>query len=292
MVLSAKSLAGPGFIILNVLRVMNIIVLMAVIAASVVMLVKTSMMTRFFFFDAVSHVVTATVSMFLIASEVSLFRTYYARNWPLLSPAHGFVTLGVAMIVLGLNVLGSMNKEATSQQSLGLAFWRLVLASGILVFVVGFFNVIASYVFRDSEHGITARRVRSHGAVALSDQESAPKALSITTHTTGSSSSQQSNYSSPTKSPPRKHFSPARTFRNARQSLLPSYHSSSPLRVFNSSSDSSPNSKRSKRDSIGPRVPINISAPLNVNPQFAHLVRPDLAHHPSQRRPEETGLGF
>lgn len=29
---------------------------------------------------------------------------------------------------------------------------------------------------------------------------------------------------------------------------------------------------------------LNISAPLNVNPNFAHLVRPDLAHHPSLRR--------
>lgn len=291
MALSTKSLAGPGYIILNILRVMNIIVLMAVIAASVVMLVKTSMMSRFFFFDAVSHVITTVTSMFLIASELSLFRTYYAHNWPLLSPSHGFVTLGVAMIILGLNILGNMNKGATSQQSLGLAFWRLVLASGILVFVVGFFNVIASYIFRDRRHGITARRVRSHGAVALSVQEAAPKALSITTHTTGSSSSQPSSFSSPMKSP-RKHFSPARTFRNARQSLLPSYHSSSPLRVFHSSSNNSPSSKKSKRDSVGPRVPINISAPLNVNPQFAHLVRPDLAHHPSQRRPEETGLGF
>jgi hypothetical protein len=48
MALSTTSLAGPGYIILNILRVMNIIVLMAVIAASVVMLVKTSMMSRVF----------------------------------------------------------------------------------------------------------------------------------------------------------------------------------------------------------------------------------------------------
>ena len=48
MALSTKSLAGPGYIILNILRVMNIIVLMAVIAASLVMLVKTSMLSRVF----------------------------------------------------------------------------------------------------------------------------------------------------------------------------------------------------------------------------------------------------
>ncbi|OCK83629.1 hypothetical protein K432DRAFT_290686 [Lepidopterella palustris CBS 459.81] len=292
--LSTKSLAGPGYIILNILRAMNIIALMAVVAASVVMLVKTFIVSRFFFFDAVSHVITALSSTFLMVSECSLFRTYFARNWPLLSPSHGFVGLGVGMIILGLNILGNMNKAATSQESLGLAFWRLVLASGILVLVIGFFNVFASYIFRDTSQGITARRVRSHGAVALTSQEEgAPKALSINTHSTGSSSMQQSTFS-PVKSSPRKSFSPARTFRHARQSLLPSYHSSSPLRVFHTSSasDGSSTSKKSKRSSIGPRVPINISAPLNVNPQFAHLVRPDLAHHPSQRKPEEMGLGL
>jgi hypothetical protein len=36
---------------------------------------------------------------------------------------------------------------------------------------------------------------------------------------------------------------------------------------------------------------VNISAPLNVNPNFAHLVKPNLAHHPSQRRVGDEG-GF
>lgn len=46
MALSPKSLAGPGYIILNILRVMNIIALMSVIAASVVMLVKTFIVSK------------------------------------------------------------------------------------------------------------------------------------------------------------------------------------------------------------------------------------------------------
>lgn len=40
MALSRKRLAGPGYIILNVLRAMNIIGLLAVVTASVVMLVN------------------------------------------------------------------------------------------------------------------------------------------------------------------------------------------------------------------------------------------------------------
>lgn len=40
-------------------------------------------------------------------------------------------------------MLGNMNKEATSQKTLTLPFWRLLVASGILSIVIGFFNVIA-----------------------------------------------------------------------------------------------------------------------------------------------------
>lgn len=81
--------------------------------------------------------------MFLLVSELSLCRSYFARDWPLLSPAHGFVTLAVAMIVLGINMLGNLNKPATSQKSLGMPFWRIVIASGIIIFILGFVNLIA-----------------------------------------------------------------------------------------------------------------------------------------------------
>ncbi|KAK7190971.1 hypothetical protein DPSP01_009170 [Paraphaeosphaeria sporulosa] len=332
--LSAEHLAGPGYIILNILRVINIITLSSVVASSVVMLVKTFIVSKFFFFDATSHVVTALAGMFLVVSECSLFRGYFARNWPLLSPSHGFVTLGCSMTVLGLNMLGNMNKEATSQKSLGLPFWRLLLASGILAIVIGFFNVVASFVFRDKARNITARRVRSKGAITLTEEppmdwetESKLKAFTISTHHTGTTArtgspamrmgspprigtppvdmgSPQPNASSPEPNRfSQFDFNPLRAFRTARQSVLPSYHSGSPSKpaftspghhrrssslYSRSTSGQTKRSfwlKRSNRDSEVPHVP-EISAPLNVNPQFAHLVRPNLAHHPSVRRPE------
>lgn len=83
------------------------------------------------------------LTVFLLASELSLFRVFFARNWPLLGPSHGFVALALAMIVLGINMLGNLNKEATSQESLGLEFWRVVIASGILIFILGWLNLIA-----------------------------------------------------------------------------------------------------------------------------------------------------
>lgn len=57
-----KPLAGPGYVILNIIRIMNIIAFLAVIIASFSMLVKTFIVSKFFFFDAVSHVVTAFLS--------------------------------------------------------------------------------------------------------------------------------------------------------------------------------------------------------------------------------------
>jgi hypothetical protein len=47
------------------------------------------------------------------------------------------------MMTIGLNMLGNMNKAATSQESLSMPFWRLLVASGILCIVIGFFNIVA-----------------------------------------------------------------------------------------------------------------------------------------------------
>jgi hypothetical protein len=144
---------------------------------------------------------------------------------------------------------------------------------------------------------VTARQVRSKGAVAISDREVAieteGKAASIvSSFPTGSS---VYSHPSPRKSPVKAFF------RNARESMLPSYHARAPepytARGNNSNNNESGNSRglksfsilKMKRSNPEPedRSPIlNISGPLNVNPQFAHLVKPDMAHHPSQRRPD------
>ncbi|KAK0904889.1 hypothetical protein LTR02_006753 [Friedmanniomyces endolithicus] len=321
MTLSPKRLAGPGYIILNGIRVMNRISLLAVVTASVVMLVKTSLESNFFFFDAVSHVLTAITgsmctkrpermleanrsSVFLLVSELSLFRPYFARSWPLLSPSHGFVTLALAMIVLGINMLGNLNKYPTSQASLGLSFWRIVIGSGIIIFILGFVNLIASYVFRDRSKGVTARQVRAHGAVAV-HQTPMPN-----TRTAPAPELAQSYIRTPTT--PSKSSNPFHIFTSKRrQSLLPSYHSNSPI-SSPVKEGNSPSSKYSRatdctkkhgfsfigrnRQSVGPKLPVNahgremeISAPMGVNPQFAHLVqRPDSAMHPSRTGDSEA----
>ncbi|KAK5127495.1 hypothetical protein LTR85_006834 [Meristemomyces frigidus] len=305
MTLSPKSLAGPGYIILNAIRVMNVIGLLAVITASIVMLVKTSLASKFFFFDAVSHVLTCITGMFLLASELSLFRSYFARNWPLLSPVHGFVTLALSMIVLGINMLGNLNKPATSEKSLGLPFWRIVIGSGIVIFILGFVNLIASYVFRDRTQGITARQVRAHGAVAI---HKTPMTSSSTPVAPELAQAYIPNPITPTKS-----GSPFRILTSERrESLLPSYHSASSAATSPIKEPVTPTSRYSRatnctkkkvfgmfganRQSVGPKLPVNvheremeISAPRGVNPQFAHLVqRPDSAMHPSRTGESEA----
>jgi hypothetical protein len=154
-----RSLAGAGYVVLNVIRVMNIISLLAVIAASSVMLVKTFIVSRFFFFDACGHVIEIVVSCkfanskgetfpltqaaFLILTELPIFKKYFARNWPLFSHKSGFVMLGCAMLLIGNGLLGNLNKPATSQKNLGLPFWRIVIAAGVIVIVMGVVNIFA-----------------------------------------------------------------------------------------------------------------------------------------------------
>jgi hypothetical protein len=81
--------------------------------------------------------------LFLIVSELGLFKSYFERNWPLLSVDASLVFLGLSMIVLGFNILGNLNKVATSVENLGLSLWQVVIAGGILSSIMGFFNIIA-----------------------------------------------------------------------------------------------------------------------------------------------------
>jgi hypothetical protein len=161
---SPSKLAGGGYITLQVLRVLNIISLLLVAIASWVMLVMTVKTSNFFFFDGVSHFITSVVSCFLIISELNIWNNYFARNWPNLGPESGFVCLGLAMIILGFNILGNLNKGATSVENLGLPLWRVVIAAGILASLIGLFNIIATYVFSNSKLGISGRQVRDKGA--------------------------------------------------------------------------------------------------------------------------------
>lgn len=161
-----SSLRGSGHLVLNILRAFNIISLLTVAAASWVMIVMTSMTNGFFFFDGAAHFFTSSIALFLIVSELNLFKGYFERNWPVLSPQHGLSWLGIAMLVMGCQTLGNLNKSATSPAKIGLPMWRLILAAGILAITFAFLNIVSSIVFRDGSNGITSRHIRTDGSLA------------------------------------------------------------------------------------------------------------------------------
>ncbi|KAJ9165197.1 hypothetical protein NKR19_g566 [Coniochaeta hoffmannii] len=162
---------GSGHLILNVLRALTIIGLVAIMGSSWAMIVLSGLTGKFFFFDTISHFFVFLFAVFLTITEVNLFQRYFSDNWPVFSVSHSLAWLGVLMIVLGCQVLGNLDKDKYSRENLTLPIWRLVLASGILAITFGFINIVASIIFRDGNQGITARHIRKDGSLATADNK-------------------------------------------------------------------------------------------------------------------------
>jgi hypothetical protein len=85
--LSADHLAGPGYIILNVLRGLNIIALASVVASSIVMLVKTFIVSKvrqeYIKFELQAHLFSSSSSMPQVtSSQPSLVSSLSSLNAP------------------------------------------------------------------------------------------------------------------------------------------------------------------------------------------------------------------
>lgn len=157
---------GSGHLILNVLRALTIIGLLAVAASSWIMIVKAGLAGHFSFFDSMAHVIVFLLAIFFIFTELNFFKRYFEANWPVFSDSHSLAWLGAFLIVLGCQVMSNLEKDKYSQKNLSLPMWRLVLASGILNIAFGLLNMIASVIFRDSAQRITARKIRRDGNLA------------------------------------------------------------------------------------------------------------------------------
>ncbi|KAJ6164279.1 hypothetical protein N7470_002951 [Penicillium chermesinum] len=162
-----QSLAGPGYVILNVIRALNIIVFIDTIAACVVMLVKIKTENGFFFFEAVTHAVVALINSICVDHiGTPHLRSFVNRRWPMFGEEAGFLSLAVIMMIIGVSTLGNLNSDTMSQKKLGVTFWRIVLSAGILGMIMSLINILATLIFSDSEAGVSARHIRAHGAVA------------------------------------------------------------------------------------------------------------------------------
>ncbi|KAJ5474741.1 hypothetical protein N7475_004307 [Penicillium sp. IBT 31633x] len=249
-----ESLAGPGYVILNVIRVLNIITFMDLMAACAVMLAKINMLNSFFFFQAVTHAVVALISLFLIISELPVLQGYFDSRWPMFGQQSSFYSLGGIMMILGVSTLGNLNTEAMTQESIGMTFWQIIISAGILAMIVSALNIVASFIFSDPETGVSARQVRLDGAVAPQ------KAMS---RSSSSSNSQRTLHLSV-----------------KREETLPTYTRQNPV-------------KRATRRLTG-RFPLKISKPMDptliaendaasskYSRDSADIRPPDLAHHPA-----------
>jgi hypothetical protein len=150
-------------------------------------------------------------------------------------------------------------------------------------------NARQNFVFRDSSQGITARMVRARGAEAADlayiqrSNTTASVVKSVSSRTTSDSSLRQ--FRANTKE----------------EYTLPSYHSPSPEPQQHIPTPVSPSlysratwcSKKKffsrKKESMGPPLPVVISAPYNFEAQFpASVARPESTMHPSRDTESET----
>lgn len=155
-----------SYTILNVIRALNILSIVASILASGSLLVKTADLTDdigwFNIFDLAEKVMIILLALFILLTEVpKVLKGYFARNWPAFSHQSGFMALAVCLLFLGCDVMSYLTKEKTDQKQLGRDFYRMVQAAGLMCCIMSFINIIATFVLKDRRKGLTARQVRA-----------------------------------------------------------------------------------------------------------------------------------
>lgn len=165
---SRTGFQGSGYVVLNGLRAVNIFVLAATAAACFLLIIFAKMPNAFQFFTDVNLLCIAAAACLLIWTELpfDFGKQWIRRTWPAFAPGHGFVWLGVAMLLMGCHTLGALSHEPYTKKDLGGTVWRVVAASGCLGIAFGVLNVLASWLYSDRARRITAREVRAQGATA------------------------------------------------------------------------------------------------------------------------------
>ncbi|KAI1340112.1 hypothetical protein F5Y15DRAFT_415531 [Xylariaceae sp. FL0016] len=158
---------GHAYIILNVLRGLNIFVLLCVMVTSVLMMIFAKLPNGFQFFDDITHFFVFCIATLLIITEVGLgakVQGFIIRAWPIFGPDRGLTWLGLTMFLLGCHLLGTLSRDTYTKKSVPQQVQQVIMASGILVIAIGVFNIIASLLFRNRQSNLRAREVRSTGA--------------------------------------------------------------------------------------------------------------------------------
>lgn len=164
--LLAKLVMGNSkvpFIILNMIRGLNILTLLACELATGSLLVKTSNPSVGWFnlFDAAEKALMMLFGMFLLYSEIpKLPRGWINRNWPLFGNSAGFSAFAACLYFMACDVLSYLTKAGVDKKHIGGDFYRMCQAAGLMTLVVASINLIATFTLQDKRRGLTARQVR------------------------------------------------------------------------------------------------------------------------------------
>lgn len=158
---------GHAYIILQVIRFCNVAVLLAVMVASVLMLIFAKLPNGFQFFADVVHALVFFFAGLLIFTEIGAWQKgqdIIEKAWPMLGSSKGFTGLGAIMVLIGCHLLGGLNSGIYTDDSVPSQIPQVIIGSGIISLAFGFTNIIASLAFRSGE--TRARAIRMAGATA------------------------------------------------------------------------------------------------------------------------------
>ncbi|KAI0909095.1 hypothetical protein F4824DRAFT_487343 [Ustulina deusta] len=162
---SSSGFQGHAYIILQVIRFCNVAVLLAVMVASVLMLIFAKLPNGFQFFADIVHALVFFFAALLIFTEIGLWgkgQAFVARAWPMLGPDRGFTGLGAIMVLIGCHLLGGLNSGIYNAAGVPSQIPQVVIGAGIIAIAFGFTNIIASLLFKNEK--VRAREVRHAGA--------------------------------------------------------------------------------------------------------------------------------
>lgn len=162
---SSSGFQGHAYIILQVIRFCNVAVLLAVMVASVLMLIFAKLPNGFQFFADIVHALVFFFAALLIYTEIGVWakgQNLVARAWPMLGPDRGFTGLGAIMILIGCHLLGGLSSGTYTDKNVPSQISQVIIGAGIIALAIGFTNIIASLVFKGEN--VRARVVRQAGA--------------------------------------------------------------------------------------------------------------------------------
>ncbi|KAI8634161.1 hypothetical protein F5Y19DRAFT_201067 [Xylariaceae sp. FL1651] len=157
---------GHAYIILQVIRFCNVAVLVAVMIASVLMLIFAKLPNGFQFFADIVHALVFLFAGLLIYTEIGIWQkgqNLVASAWPMLGPNRGFTGLGAIMVLIGCHLLGGLSSSTYTSDQVPPQISQVILGVGVITLAFGFTNIIASIAFRNEN--VRAREVRETGAI-------------------------------------------------------------------------------------------------------------------------------